>query len=208
MDHRVLNDFRLPLPVDDIYRRLGRNSHFASEPRPENVEAVIAEAGAMLSFHGAWKALTIAANDGETVEFEHGTRITDPGTAAKLADCGAALFLAASVGGEIVRARDEAMAAGDGFRAVILDAVGGECADAAADFTEKDAVRELGRRGLAKKGYRFSPGYGTLELQHQQLWFDLLPLAEWGVRLNEAFLMTPEKTVTALAGMKRREKSS
>ncbi len=205
MKIHLLNNFKLPLPMDDIYRRLGRNSHLAFDPRPEKVEEIISDSARFLCFHGAWTALEITGNNGETVIFQDGTSIKDPGTAARLEGCNIALFMAATAGQGIVDARDAAMRDGDGFRAVILDAVGGECADAAVDFTEKSARRELARRGLLVKNHRFSPGYGTLELKYQQIWFALLPLAEWGVKLDEkVFVMTPEKTVTALAGLMKR----
>ena len=50
--------------------------------------------------------------------------------------------------------------------------------------------------------YRFSPGYGGLDISSQADFFKLLPMTkQMGVSLSESFLMTPTKTVTAFIGV-------
>ena len=50
--------------------------------------------------------------------------------------------------------------------------------------------------------YRFSPGYGGLDISSQSDFFKLLPMTkQMGVSLSESFLMTPTKTVTAFIGV-------
>ena len=50
--------------------------------------------------------------------------------------------------------------------------------------------------------YRFSPGYGGLDISSQADFFKLLPMTkQMGVTLSESFLMTPTKTVTAFIGV-------
>lgn len=50
--------------------------------------------------------------------------------------------------------------------------------------------------------YRFSPGYGGLDISSQEDFFKLLPMTkQMGVTLSENLLMTPTKTVTAFIGV-------
>lgn len=50
---------------------------------------------------------------------------------------------------------------------------------------------------------RFSPGYGDVKLETQQIFFDLLQCQKnLALTLNNSFFMTPEKSVTAFIGVK------
>jgi cobalamin-dependent methionine synthase I len=93
------------------------------------------------------------------------------------------------------------MQTGHTAEAVIADAVGGECADAAMDFLQKQASAELARQGMRMAEFRFSPGYGDWTLEAQKFFFEILPMEEMGIRLHESMLMIPEKSVTATAGI-------
>lgn len=86
-------------------------------------------------------------------------------------------------------------------RALCLQAIGTERVEALCDAF----VREMGAT-LAKKGEalrpRFSPGYGDLPLAVQRGVFALLsPERHIGVTLTDELLMTPTKSVTAIAGI-------
>ena len=105
---------------------------------------------------------------------------------------------AATVGEAIVAARDthDSVAVQS-----IFDAVGSECADSAMDFLHQRAIREFLRRNERVSPRRYSPGYGDMPLSAQKLFFELLRLEEMGLVLTNDFLITPEKTVTAWAGI-------
>jgi cobalamin-dependent methionine synthase I len=49
---------------------------------------------------------------------------------------------------------------------------------------------------------RFSPGYGDFVLENQKIFFDLLEMREAGISLSKTFQLIPEKTVTAITGLK------
>lgn len=81
--------------------------------------------------------------------------------------------------------------------AVILDAVLSEKVDFALDFIEQEAAvgwRRSGRTG----GRRLSCGYGDFSLAHQAFFHRILEFAKYGIRLNAAFVLEPEKSATAL----------
>ena len=64
------------------------------------------------------------------------------------------------------------------------------------------ACEELKNTIKGDHKYRFSPGYGGLDISSQADFFKLLPMTkQMGVTLSENFLMTPTKTVTAFIGV-------
>ena len=64
------------------------------------------------------------------------------------------------------------------------------------------ACEELKNTIKGEHKYRFSPGYGGLDISSQADFFKLLPMTkQLGVTLSENFLMTPTKTVTAFIGV-------
>ncbi len=68
-----------------------------------------------------------------------------------------------------------------------------------------DAVSEMLGRNCSCRP-RFSPGYGDLSIDFQQPFLERIDAyARLGVTLNEARLMTPMKTITAIMGIKTAE---
>ena len=64
------------------------------------------------------------------------------------------------------------------------------------------ACEELKNTIKGEHKYRFSPGYGGLDISSQTDFYKLLPMTkQMGVTLSESFLMTPTKTVTAFIGV-------
>ncbi len=64
------------------------------------------------------------------------------------------------------------------------------------------ACEELKNTIKGDHKYRFSPGYGGLDISSQADFFNLLPMTkQLGVTLSENYMMTPTKTVTAFIGV-------
>ena len=102
------------------------------------------------------------------------------------------------------RAVDEINAAlqrGEGLRALVLDAYASEYVDGALAVMMDRKNAMLRRTGQHLTKRRFSAGYGDLDISYQSLFFDLLDMQTMGVTINDKHLMTPEKTVIAMAGV-------
>ncbi|MBQ9787581.1 MAG: hypothetical protein IJW33_05380 [Lentisphaeria bacterium] len=84
----------------------------------------------------------------------------------------------------------------------IYDAVGSETADAAMESLVILAKSALLHRNLVPDPRRWSPGYGDMSLETQKFFFSALKLAELDMVLSDNFYMTPEKSVTAFAGVR------
>ena len=87
-------------------------------------------------------------------------------------------------------------------KTLILDAIGSEEAEAAANSLNNHLL-VLARQAKLTLTRRFSPGYGDLSLQFQAQLYKELSLAVLGISIDDKFILRPRKTVTALIGVER-----
>jgi len=85
---------------------------------------------------------------------------------------------------------------------LIIDAAGSEIADAAIDEVQCILSSSIKKSGLKMKDARFSPGYGDFLLSNQKLFYKLLNMSEHKIKLTKTFQFIPEKTVTAICGLR------
>ncbi|HBF33507.1 TPA: methionine synthase, partial [Candidatus Sumerlaeota bacterium] len=76
--------------------------------------------------------------------------------------------------------------------------------DAGLDWLEEFVEKLLAREGRCLTRRRYSPGYGDLALSNQKIIYDALGLQKFGLELTERFLLIPEKSVLAIAGVESR----
>jgi len=120
----------------------------------------------------------------------------------RLTDCGQVLVFAATVGLEIDRLITKYGLISPA-RALFLQAIGAEAIESLCDCFCRDMARELSRTGECLRP-RFSPGYGDLPLETQRRLFAVLDCPRSiGLTLNDSLIMSPSKSVTALAGVSR-----
>lgn len=119
---------------------------------------------------------------------------------SKLLDgCQEVYIFAVTAGEEISRRIRDLSERGDNSRALITDAVGSELVEAAAD----EINRYISKQTSGSLTRRFSPGYGDWGVENQNEIDRILDLKQIGIKLNESFLMIPEKSITALVGVKK-----
>ena len=119
-----------------------------------------------------------------------------------LRDSGSVIFFAATVGFEIDRliSRYEVLSPAT---AVLIDAIGSERVEALCDEFCSEMKEKKRAEGFSLRP-RFSAGYGDLPIEFQKTFFDLLdPPSRIGVTLNDSYLMTPRKSVTAIIGVEK-----
>ena len=173
------------------------------EAQRKRFEAAIAQGVALCRLRGVWARFEISNWNAERVEFGAGNVFASSKLAELLKECKALALFAVTAGTEIVEKASELAARGDGVGALTCDAVGSEMADAAAEWVQRYLDQQFKRGGEVLTKRRFSPGYGDLDLKNQAVLFKLLDIEKLGVRLTDDFLMVPEKTVTAIAGIKK-----
>ena len=121
--------------------------------------------------------------------------------ARSLAGCERVLLFAATVGMGLDRlvAREGVRSP---LRALLLEAIGSAHVEALCDTFCCEASEKYARKGFLLCP-RYSPGYGDLPLSLQKDVFSALSLStRLGISLSDTLLMTPRKSVTALAGLR------
>ncbi len=168
------------------------------------VEALLEEALTLshkaLCGRVCFSLLPLSHKDGE---LDLGFALTDSADLARaLSYCDRILLFAATVGVEmdrlILRESRKSMTMG-----LLLGAIGTAAVEALCDRFCNDVGEALAQKGELLSP-RFSPGYGDLPLALQREIFSYLGCPRRiGLTLGESLLMTPAKSVTAIAGIKR-----
>ncbi|MHB9155008.1 MAG: vitamin B12 dependent-methionine synthase activation domain-containing protein [Endomicrobiales bacterium] len=118
-----------------------------------------------------------------------------------LKDCGEAFGFAVTIGPNLEEKRDRYLEEKETARALALDAAGSVAAEELAALTHCQ-IKERAAQKHGKATMRFSPGYGDWPLSGQRGFLAWLGAKNIGIRLNEDFQMLPEKSVSAIVGIK------
>lgn len=201
----IMDNLPVDVSNDRIYMRLGKSRPFAkiTDVQKLRIDRVIADAKRLCKPVGAWEIVQILDNNGKIVQMENGDALVSGKLAEILNDCSHVLLFAVTVGAEIGEAANQAAAEGCLADAVIFDATGSETADGAAKWIQDYLRQYLRPQGMLVETRRFSPGYGGFELSQQELFFRRLELVKLGMSINEAYIISPEKSVTAVCGITR-----
>ena len=198
MKHPSLN---VAFPERRIFLRLGGNLSRTDCPEPERRKytAVALKAFGLCRPAGRWMVLPVKRVDPGGIVLADGTEIPGGEFAGR---CGGITHLwmgAVTAGKTLSDARDALPLVSE---QAVYDAVGAECADCAMDTLQELSRQTMLRQALCLAERRFSPGYGDMPLTLQKFFFDRLKLEELGMSLGTNMFMTPEKSVTAFAGVK------
>ncbi len=85
-------------------------------------------------------------------------------------------------------------------KALFFQAIGAERIERVCDLFCQETERALQKEGYHLGG-RFSPGYGNFPLTAQRALLFLLEGEKLGIGLTEGLMMTPTKSITAIAGV-------
>ena len=155
------------------------------------LDECIKEAEGKISFKVCYRQFEIEVADG-VCDFGD-CRFNSADLAKNLSDCKKAVIFAATVGAEFDRliAKYSRLSPA---KALMLEALGNERIEALCDaFCDEIGI---------KTKPRFSAGYGDLAIDAQRDIFSLLDCErKIGLTLNDSLLMSPSKSVTAIAGI-------
>lgn len=147
--------------------------------------------------------LKIERNDGGKIVLENGTVFESTGLSSFLADCGELFLMGGTVGSEITQKISKEIESGNAGMGLILDAVASQAADSIMDWAMDFLNKRLLKEGLSLTRLRYSPGYSDLGLENQKKIYDLLKLKNIGIKITEKYMLIPEKSVIAIAGICR-----
>jgi len=81
------------------------------------------------------------------------------------------------------------------LRGLVVDALGSEAAEEAAEQVDKILCKEARKMDLWPSR-RFSPGYKNWDIKEQKYIFQILPVEDIGVTLTKSYMMVPRKSVS------------
>ena len=197
------NSINIPTPEESIYKRLGyRKGKTQILPRQkEEIERYIEDALSFIELKGA--GILIPIQGAKPSRIVLSTRVTFKSThlASFLKDCQEIVLMGATAGCRITDVIQEDSAKNDLTRAVVFDAVASEIVDALLDWIMSFYNQKLRRANRHLTSTRFSAGYHDFLLENQKIIYNILQLQRIGISINENFILTPEKSVTAIAGV-------
>ncbi|MFA6217680.1 MAG: methionine synthase [Candidatus Omnitrophota bacterium] len=192
------------VPKDDIFSRLGyqRAKTRLNAEQKIQTERFIEEAVSFITVQGAACRVTIAQEEEGLIRLANGTIFQSRQLSLFLKGCKEILLMAATAGKEITQMIEQESKDDNLTRGVVFDAVASEMVDGSLDWIMGYYNRQLRRESLSLTKNRFSAGYGDFLLQNQRKMFSLLDLKRLGITLTKACVLIPEKSVTAIAGIK------
>ncbi len=167
----------------------------------ELLESCLQEAEPLIHPRGVYRVRRIDKVAEDRFEVQNSAiRLEGRSMKRLLSDSFAVVFMAVTIGSDLEGRAARHQAEGRADRAVILDVIGSEAAEAAA-VSLNALVATAARQGRWTLTRRFSPGYGDLSLALQADLAEELDLAGLGVTVTDSFLLLPQKSITALIGL-------
>jgi hypothetical protein len=197
-------------PVERIMRRLGfrEGTTELAGKKAADIKIAILEASDLLDLTGAARVLPILENADGRVRIGFGPEeqqelvtFESAKLAGFLAGQKEAVFAGATAGMRVMDRIRQLTAENRLSAASVIDVTASEMVD---DALERviDAVRHsLSPRGMEVSRRRYSAGYGDFELSAQAVFHRVLDMESMGVTLTPQYLLVPEKSVTAIAGI-------
>lgn len=183
-----------------VMRRMGAQKAQLPDELESNIEALINEAQSVFRVKG--KALTIPMRLlGDGVLEIGGEPVSSALLAKLMRDSKSAYLMCASIPERDVLKISAAISGGEGLKALVFDAYASEFVDGALDIIMSRKNETLRRTGQKLTKHRFSAGYGDLDIKYQKLFYDMLDMRTLDVVLNDKYLLSPEKSVIAIAGV-------
>jgi hypothetical protein len=196
----------IPLPKERIYKRLGYRDNITkvSLKQKKEVDGYIKDALSLIDLKAAVRFMKIKKIAPPEIIIFPNTKFISNNLAGLLQDCQEVLLMAATAGNKIIKAIQKDSLGENVMRSVVLDAAASEMTDSCLDWLVGHFDKKLALQNKTLTRRRFSAGYGDLLLTNQKKFFDLLRLKKIGVNINKSYILIPEKSVTAVAGVKSR----
>jgi hypothetical protein len=198
-----LENIQAESPRDHILIRMGYRKGITQLSTEDaiKIDEEIKKARSLCRLQGAYLTLKIAVVEPGEVQLGNGICFKSQNLSNLLKGCGDAVLMASTAGKNVVLARDREITSGDASYGLIIDATASETADAGLDWIQEFLNGQLARQAR-KLTTRYSPGYGDLDLSAQKLIFNALELGKLGITITDRYLLEPEKSVLAIAGVK------
>ncbi|MFH1282663.1 MAG: vitamin B12 dependent-methionine synthase activation domain-containing protein [bacterium] len=140
-----------------------------------------------------------------SLKLDNGFIIESKNVSNLLQCCSKVFSFVITIGPKLENKRDHFFKQNEPTQAMLLDACGSVAIETYADKLNKSAESEFAKKDFILTK-RYSPGYGDWHISAQKNFLGLLSAKKIGVELNDNFIMTPEKSISALIGLKSKTK--
>jgi glyceraldehyde-3-phosphate dehydrogenase/erythrose-4-phosphate dehydrogenase len=198
------DSINIAAPKQKIFSRLGARLGLTriSSKQASEIDEYIAEAQGIVKLKGAALRIPIQQKKEGKIVLATGIVFESISLYDFLKDAKDVLFIAATAGKEIVNAVAFDSQSNNLSRGVVFDAVASEMTDAALSWIMDYYSHELTRENRCLLSRRFSAGYGDFSLENQRIIYFALLLGHMGVTITNDNILVPEKSVTAVTGIK------
>lgn len=180
--------------IRDVLIRIGA-------PRTQD-ERLIAKAEQTIAPLRPWGLSTMMPIAVRAKQVDFGGRVMQSEKLAQyLQGCSHALLMVSTLKQPVCDRIHQLMKNGQSDEGIWLDAAASVAADTGLDFMIASQQKKLEKQGLRTLSWRFSPGYGDLPLENQQILYDYLGAESLGIRLTSSYMLLPEKSVMAICGV-------
>ncbi len=189
----------LSIKPESIENKMGYYQGRAPGPFPSQIRKSLLKAAAFVEIRGGYcifNAVSLSPGDSKLkisdISFNVGKVIGN-----QLKGLEAIAVFVCTVGSKMSDLAKKLMAEGDLIQAYILDTIGSETVERAMDRVQEELAASVKaqHRNITN---RFSPGYCGWDVSAQHDLFALLPKGFCGVKLTEAALMLPLKSLSGI----------
>ena len=186
-----------------IYTRLGyrKTATEIPEKQKNDFDSAILHAENKCNFFGGYIRVNVNRIFEDKIELQNGIIFKSSDLSKFLEGCNEVILMFASAGAQIISEINRLLVDNPAI-ALIYDATASEATDACLDYIQQYVNRNLIREAKRLTEKRYSCGYGDFDLNNQQYFYEVLNLKEYNIKLTETFILQPEKTVTAIAGIR------
>lgn len=185
---------KIAIPKKEVLHYMRYNTPSIKPSISKLVDDVITEIE-KINYNYKYIYLPIENNE-EGVLIDNQYKLTSKDLSNFLKDCNKAVIIAVTLSTEFERQLKKYQLT-DSLKALVYDACGSAYVEEICDQFSLQFEQETSFHTTS----RYSPGYGDLELENQEVFYQLLELQKMGVELTENYLMIPRKTVTAIIGL-------
>lgn len=200
--HKIEN-IHIEPPRKDILSRLKYNIHKTkfNEKSLELFEKTMGFAVSLCECRGVYRFLDILEKADKKIVLSGGTVFESASLAKLLQGSSKVVMMAATVGPEVTSETNLLIEKNRASEAVIVDASASEIADEMMNKINLLCANLAKKEGFKLTKMRFSPGFGDLGVENQRQFFKTLELEKMGLKLTKSYMIVPEKSVTAVAGV-------
>jgi len=201
---KIHNFAKLKVPEKFVLRRMGYPPGSVKIPETirEITEKMYSLSEDLMNPSGVYTIFSITEISAERVVLgKKDIGIKSENIAGLLKKSEFAVLFMVTIGKSLEQKVAEFSNSGNMTDALILDAIGSETADYAADILHRQEIAGKAEKEGFKVTPRFSPGYGDWVLSAQK---DILRVCsgnQIGISVSDNFMMSPQKSVSAVFGL-------